>query len=142
MASSAFTVRVEGLDDLKRSLRKLKDTELNKKVRAVNKQAAEIVKPEARKTAPDHTRTPKDAKRYRPGKLEKSITVVASTNSAAIKAGSASRVPYAGAIHFGFPRRGISPNRFLFRAMARSSDAVSDTYEREITAVLRDKLES
>ncbi|MBD0712555.1 HK97 gp10 family phage protein [Streptomyces sp. NBC_01732] len=142
MANSAYTVQVEGLNELKRSLRQLRDTELNKKVRAVNKTAAELVKPEARKTAPDHTRTAKDAKRYKPGKLEKSITVVASANSAAIKAGSSSRVPYAGAIHFGFPRRNIRPNRFLFRAMARKSDDVSETYEREITAVLREKLES
>ncbi|MFC9739155.1 HK97-gp10 family putative phage morphogenesis protein [Streptomyces noursei] len=142
MADSAYTVRVEGLNELKRALRQLRDTELNKKVRAVNKEAAEIVKPEARKTAPNHTRTAKDAKRYKPGKLEKSITVIASANSAAIKAGSASRVPYAGAIHFGYPKRRIRPNRFLYRAMARTSDQVSDTYEREITAVLRDKLES
>ncbi|MFJ4666729.1 HK97-gp10 family putative phage morphogenesis protein [Kitasatospora purpeofusca] len=141
MADSAFTVRVEGLDELKRALRQLKDSDLNKAVREVNKAAAEIVKPEARKTAPSGHRSRKDNKRYKPGKLEKSITVLASANSAVVKAGSSSRVPYAGAIHFGFPRRHIRPNRFLFRAMARTSDQVSETYEREISEVLRDKLE-
>lgn len=142
MAESAFTTRVEGLDELKRALRQLKDRDLNKAVREVNKSAAEIVKPEARRTAPAGHRTPKSSKKYRPGRLAASIAVVASTNSAVIKAGSASRVPYAGAIHFGFPRRHIRPNRFLFRAMARTSDEVADTYDREITAVIRDKIES
>ncbi|MFJ9646728.1 hypothetical protein [Streptomyces sp. NPDC101206] len=114
---------------------------MSKRVREVNKQAAELVQPEAQRGVPQRQRSPKDSKRYRPGKLAKSVKVVASANSAAIKAGTAARTPYAGAIHFGFPRRGIKPNRFLYRAMARKSQAVSDTYEREISAVLRDKIE-
>ncbi|MFE9256505.1 HK97-gp10 family putative phage morphogenesis protein [Streptomyces sp. NPDC006879] len=142
MAGSRFSVQVEGLNRLKKSLRQLKDKDLSKKVREVNKDAAELVKPDAQRGVPRHTRTPKDNKRYRPGKLAKSVKVVASANSAKIKAGTASRAPYAGAIHFGYPKRGIRPNRFLYRAMARNSEKVSETYEREITAVLRDKLES
>ncbi|MDJ0462011.1 HK97-gp10 family putative phage morphogenesis protein [Streptomyces sp. H27-C3] len=142
MGRSQFSVQVEGLNQLKKTLRQLKDKDLSKKVREANKEAAEIVKPDAQKGVPQHTRTPKDNKRYRPGKLAKSVKVVASANSAAIKAGTSARAPYAGAIHFGFPKRGISPNRFLYRAMARNSDKVSQTYEREIAAVLRDKLES
>jgi hypothetical protein len=139
---SQFTVQVDGLNELNRNLRALRDRELNNKVRAVNKMAAEVVKPEARRTAPEGHRDAKSSRRYRPGKLEKSVTVVASAKGAQVKAGSASRVPYAGAIHFGFPRRHIRPNRFLFRAMARKSDEVSATYEREIENVLRERLES
>ncbi|MFI9206194.1 HK97-gp10 family putative phage morphogenesis protein [Streptomyces sp. NPDC053048] len=142
MPGSRFSVQVEGLNRLKRTLRQLKDKDLSKRVREVNKEAAEIVKPDAQRGVPQHTRTPKDSKKYRPGKLAKSVKVVASANSAAIKTGTASRAPYAGAIHFGYPKRGISPNRFLYRAMARNSEKVSETYEREISAVLREKLES
>ncbi|WP_424213194.1 HK97-gp10 family putative phage morphogenesis protein [Streptomyces sp. BI20] len=142
MASSRFSVQVDGLNELKQALRKLKDKDLNKSVRDANKSAAEIVRPDAQAGVPQHTRTPKDSKKYRPGKLAKSVKVVASANFAAIKAGTKARAPYAGAIHFGSPRRGIRPNRFLYRAMARNSEAVSDTYEREITAVLKNKLES
>ncbi|WP_327384871.1 hypothetical protein [Streptomyces sp. NBC_01207] len=142
MARSRFSVQVEGLNQLKKTLRQLKDKDLSKRVREVNKMAAELVQPEAQRGVPQHRRSPKDAKKYRPGKLAKSVKVVVSANSAAIKAGTAARSPYAGAIHFGFPRRGIKPNRFLYRAMARKSDAVSETYEREISAVLRSKLES
>ncbi|MFJ8386220.1 HK97-gp10 family putative phage morphogenesis protein [Streptomyces sp. NPDC094438] len=142
MAGSRFSVQVEGLNQLKKTLRQLKDKDLSKAVRGVNKEAAELVKPDAQRGVPQHQRSPKDSKKYRPGKLAKSVKVVASANSAAIKAGTASRTPYAGAIHFGFPRRHIRPNRFLYRAMARNSDRVSETYEREITAVLRSKLEN
>ncbi|MFI6861296.1 HK97 gp10 family phage protein [Streptomyces sp. NPDC050421] len=141
-SNSAYTVRVEGLREFQRNLRQLRDRELNKKVRLANKAAAEVVKPEARRTAPDRRPSSKDRQNYRPGRLEKSITVTASPKSAVIKAGSKARVPYAGAIHFGYRRRGISPNRFLYRAMARKSDEVSATYEAEITAVLRERLEN
>ncbi|MFB8107281.1 HK97-gp10 family putative phage morphogenesis protein [Streptomyces sp. NPDC056007] len=142
MSGSRFSVQVQGLNQLKRTLRQLKDKDLSKEVRKVNKEAAELVRPAAQRGVPQRRRSPKDNKRYRPGKLAKSVKVVASANSAKIKAGTASRSPYAGAIHFGFPKRGIRPNRFLFRAMARNSDRVSETYEREISAVLRRKLES
>ncbi|MFF4408117.1 HK97-gp10 family putative phage morphogenesis protein [Streptomyces sp. NPDC001404] len=142
MSGSRFSVQVQGLNELKQSLRRLKDKDLNKKIREANKSAAEVVKPEAQRTAPHRSRSPKDNRKYRPGKLARSVSVVASANSAAIKAGSKARVPYAAAVHFGFPKRHIRPNRFLYRAMARKSDDVSQTYEREISSALREKLES
>ncbi|GAA0430921.1 hypothetical protein [Streptomyces luteireticuli] len=139
--SSAFTVRVKGMTELQRNIRKLKSRELSASVRAANKSAAEVMKPEAESTAPKGRRDAKSSRRYRPGKLAKSVGVTASAKGAAVKAGSAARVPYAAAIHFGYPKRGIRPNRFLYRAMARKSDAVSETYEREISAVVRQHLE-
>lgn len=91
VAGSRFSVQVEGLNQLKKTLRQLKDKDLSKKVREVNKEAAELVKPDAQRGVPQHQRSPKDNKKYRPGKLAKSVKVVASANSAAIKAGTASR---------------------------------------------------
>ncbi|WP_367140439.1 MULTISPECIES: HK97 gp10 family phage protein [Streptomyces] len=140
-STSAFTVRVKGMREFQRNVRRLKDRELNNAVRAANKLAAEVVKPEAESTAPKGKRDAKSSKRYRPGKLAKSVTVTASVKGAAVKAGSAARVPYAAPVHFGYPKRGIKANRFLYRAMARKSDAVSETYEREISAVVRQHLE-
>ncbi|MGY5131274.1 hypothetical protein ACWGJW_02435 [Streptomyces nigrescens] len=139
---SSFTVQVEGLREMQRQIRQLKDRELNKKVRLVNKAAAELVKPEAVQASPDGRRDAKSSKRYRPGKLDKSVKVVASTKSAVIKAGSAARVPYAAAIHFGYRKRNIRPNRFLFRAMARKGRQVGELYEREIHTLMSDYLES
>lgn len=139
--TSAFTVRVQGMRELQRNVRRLRSRELNNSVRAANKKAAEVVKPEAVATAPKGRRNAKSSRRYRPGKLAKSVKVTASAKGAQVKAGSAARVPYAGVVHFGYPRRGIRPNRFLFRAMARKSVEVSETYEREIGAVVRQHLE-
>ncbi|MFE9026230.1 hypothetical protein ACFYOA_08200 [Streptomyces iakyrus] len=140
--SSAYTVRVEGLREFQTTVRRLRDRELSKKVRAVNKAAAEIVKPEAKRGAPVGKRDAKSNKRYRPGKLSKSVTVQASAKSAVIKAGSAARVPYAAPIHYGYPKRNIRANRFLYRAMARKSAEVSEQYEQEISALVREHLES
>ncbi|WP_411144970.1 hypothetical protein [Streptomyces sp. x-80] len=139
--TSAYTVRVKGMREMQRNIRRLRSRELNNSVRAANKAAAEVVKPAAESTAPKGRRDAKSGRRYKPGKLAKSVKVTASGKGAAIKAGSAARVPYAGAIHFGYPKRHIRPNRFLYRAMARKSDAVSETYEREISAVVRQFLE-
>ncbi|MCX5153699.1 hypothetical protein OG914_06700 [Streptomyces sp. NBC_00291] len=129
------------MTDLQKNIRRLKDRELNNSVRAANKAAADMVKPEAEATAPKGRRDPKSSKRYKPGRLAKSVKVTASAKGAQVKAGSAARVPYAAAIHFGYRKRGIRPNRFLYRAMARKSDDVAKTYEREINAVVRKHLE-
>ncbi|MFJ3339984.1 hypothetical protein ACIPT3_02185 [Streptomyces diastaticus] len=115
---------------------------MNRAVREANKASGEVLVPQAKHESPDGRRDSKSSKKYRPGKLDKSIRVTASTKGAVIKAGSAARVPYAAAIHFGFRRRNIRPNRFLFRAMARKSTQVAATYERRIDAVVRNYLES
>ncbi|XUZ27375.1 hypothetical protein ACQVDT_21570 [Streptomyces sp. RMIT01] len=139
---SAYTVRVDGLRQFQRNVRTLRDRELNKAVREANKASGEVLVPQAKHESPDGRRNSKSSKRYRPGKLDKSIKVTASAKGAVIKAGSAARVPYAAAIHFGFRKRNIRPNRFLFRAMARRSDQVAATYERRIHAVVQRFLES
>ncbi|CAD80108.1 HK97 gp10 family protein [Streptomyces phage phiBT1] len=139
---SAYTIRVDGLREFQRNVRTLRDKELNKAVREANKASGEVLIPQAKHESPDGKRDAKSSKKYRPGKLDKSIKVTASAKGAVIKAGSASRVPYAAAIHFGYRARNISPNRFLFRAMARKSDVVAATYERRIAAVVEKYLES
>lgn len=139
---SAFTIQVDGLREFQRNVRTLKDKELNKAVREANKASGEVLIPQAKHESPDGHRDAKSSKKYRPGKLDKSVKVTASAKGAVIKAGSASRVPYAAAIHFGFRKRHIGANRFLFRAMARKSTVVADTYERRIRAVVEKYLES
>ncbi|MFE5621725.1 hypothetical protein ACFQ8S_06885 [Streptomyces virginiae] len=133
---------MDGLREFQRNVRALRSKELNNAVRAANKASAEVLLPQAVHESPDGKRDAKSSKKYRPGKLDKSIKIQASAKSAVIKAGSASRVPYAAAIHFGYRKRNIRPNRFLFRAMARKSDVVAATYERRIAGVVRDHLES
>jgi hypothetical protein len=58
------------------------------------------------------------------GRLAASIKPTKTKNKAAVRGGSA-RVPYAGAINYGWRKRGIAPSRFLQRAIdANESKAV------------------
>lgn len=139
---SSYTVRVDGLRELQRNVRQLRDRELGKTIREANKAAGHVLLPQAVHESPDGRRDSKSSKRYRPGKLDKSIKVVASQKNVVIKAGSASRVPYAAAIHFGYRKKNIRPNRFLYRAMARKGGQVAATYERLVAAVVADYMES
>ena len=45
----------------------------------------------------------------------------------------AKSVPYAGVIHFGWPRHNIEPQPFLYDALDRRSDEVIKLYEDRIT---------
>lgn len=79
-----------------------------------------IVAQEARQLAP-----------VRSGRLAASIRPSLAKNSATIRAGSVG-VPYAAPIHFGWPRRNIQKNPFLYNA----SDAKRD----EVVAAISEEL--
>lgn len=115
-------VEVEGLRELQRAIRMAADRDLKKQMRKANKDAAEVVK--------DKVETPK-----RSGRLQKSVGVRASNSSAKVKAGSPSRAPHAGPIHFGWPARGIKPRRFLNRALWETREKVRDTYDDALDAI-------
>jgi len=57
----------------------------------------------------------------RSGRLAASIKPTNTKNKAAIRVGSA-RVPYAGPINYGWPRRNIKASRFLQRAIDADTD--------------------
>lgn len=119
-------IKVENLKELQREIRRLQDKELAKQLRQANKAAADLVRDEARTDAPELS-----------GALARSVTTQAGQRDAAVKAGSPSRVPYAGVIHFGWPRRRIKPNPFLFGAFRKRRDEVSRTYEDLIHEVVK-----
>lgn len=85
----ATTVRVEGLDELRRVLRRVADKELTAALKEVHHAAARVVVDKALPNVPVRT-----------GRLKRSVRALGSQRSGRAVAGSA-RVPYAGAIHFG-----------------------------------------
>lgn len=87
MAQSA--VRVEGLDELRRLLRKVGDKELQGTLKDAHKAAAQAVVRKALPNVPVRT-----------GRLRASIRALGSQRVGRAVAGSA-RVPYAGSIHWG-----------------------------------------
>jgi hypothetical protein len=71
----------------------------------------------------------------REGELAGSIRASASKRALGLRAGNRG-VPYAGPIHWGWPRRNISPNPFLIRARDELAPQVADSYLRRVNELI------
>lgn len=119
-----LSMDIENLDEVIRDLRKVKDKTLRKELRKADKAAAHAVK--------NATKPPK-----RSGDLERSIRVKTTRYGAGVEAG----VPYAGVIHWGWPKRNIKPNKFFTRALRAAQDRVREIYDDSLE-VIRQALSS
>lgn len=117
----AEAYKVQGLKNLQRNLRKY-DKDMAKQLRVANKRAAEVIADEAKKNAPVGAT----------GALQKSVKPGATQTSGFVKAGSASRVPYANPVHWGWqnrPQGGYNPSvPFIQRALKTEHDEMVDVY--------------
>lgn len=137
----AFGVNVYGANRLIRTLKKA-DMDVSQ-LKAVNKAAASTVAGIARLRAPVGTKGPKSSKRYRPGKLSKSVRAGATQKAGVIRAGS-SRVPYALPIHWGWKgtdsrgrRLNIKPNYFISDAAIAGEPIWIKQYEQHMSKIVR-----
>ena len=119
--------KVDGLKALQKEIRQTEDVELKKQLRLANKEAAQVVADQAKVEVP-----------RRSGRLARSIGTQASQTSAFVKAGTAARVPYAGPIHFGWPKRNIRPQPFLYEAMDKRIGEVRRAYEKNLGKITKD----
>lgn len=131
--AASDAVRVDGLQPLRKSLRKV-DRDALKKVQQVSKSAARIVALEARRLAPRGTR-PIPSSRRPSVRLADSYQATTSGSAGVVR----SRVPHAVIYEYrktGTPAqmRGVRP---VSRAIERKTDEVMDTLERGIDDVLR-----
>jgi hypothetical protein len=108
-------IRIEGIDKLRRALVKLEAASKADFV-AAGKAAAEIVAREARVKVP-----------VRSGNLRNTIRAAGQQRGGVVRAGTA-KVPYAGPIHFGWGRRRIFPQPFLYEAADDRVDEVTEAY--------------
>ena len=104
MPGTGFEVRVEGLRELNKSLRKV-GGDYPKELKAIHKDVAEIVAQRAETRAPRLT-----------GRLISSIRPQGALRYGRVAAGRKS-VPYAGPIHWGWAGHGIEPQPFLVEAL-------------------------
>ena len=116
------TFEIDGLNKLLRALEKL-DDEAKDSFKEAGLKVGRFVADKARGEAPVLS-----------GRLLKTIRPVATRRGAKVRAGS-SRVPYAPVIHFGWPKRNIQPNQFLYRAVDKSVDEAVDMYLQEIYTI-------
>jgi hypothetical protein len=70
------------------------------------------------------------------GRLAASIKPTKTKNKAAIRAGSA-RVPYAGAINYGWRKRGIRPANFMQRAIDADTPKAIEMMDEGIGEIIR-----
>lgn len=112
-------VRVEGASRLRRTLRDAGDdlTDLKDAHRA----AALIAARAAVRFVP-----------WRTGRLAGSIGWRGTASAGTIRAGTRSRVPYAGPIHWGWPKRGIEPQPFLTDGAQASEPTWLPVFEKTI----------
>lgn len=130
----AFGVNVYGAN---RMIRTLKKAGLDAgQLKQINREAANTVTAAARLRVPVGVKGPKSRKRYRPGKLAKSIRAGATQKAGVIRAGS-SRVPYALPIHWGWPKRNIKPNYFISDAAVASESVWIKAYESHMNKLVR-----
>jgi hypothetical protein len=119
MAAGRPAVRIRGATELRRALGHMDDGV--KDFTQIGRDAADIVAVFARGITPRMD-----------GTLRQSIRTRASKTRSSVAAGRKS-VPYAGVIHFGWPRHNIEPQPFLYDALDRRSDEVIKLYEDRVT---------
>lgn len=116
-------IRVEGADELRRALRGVADG--TDDLKAVHLEAGELVVGRATQIVP-----------RRSGTLGASIRAGAQARQGVVRAGKAA-VPYAGVIHFGWAKRNIRPQPFLYDALDDRRREVIETYEAGVQGLLK-----
>lgn len=110
----ANTVEVEGLKELRRSLKAAGMSYDD--LKAAGLEAADVVAATARTLVP-----------HLSGALESTIRPAGQAKGAVVRSGGA-KVPYAGVIHFGWPKHGIQPHPFLYDAVDQRADEIENVY--------------
>jgi len=116
---------VEGLRELRKALKAAGDD--LRDLREANRSVGEIVQHEAWRLVPVRT-----------GQLQRTIRAAGAVGFAAVRSGTV-RVPYAGPIHFGWAKRGIEPNPFLYDAADNRKAEVVETYWKSLGQIFDDE---
>lgn len=121
---TSLPVVIQGMPQLRRQLNALGDAAVND-LKDVHQQNADLVLNEARTIVPVRT-----------GRLRETLRASGTKTGGRVRAGF-KKVPYAGPIHFGWSRRNIKPNPFLYDALDKRRSEVVQNYERQIDALRR-----
>lgn len=124
-------IEVKGLKELTKALKQL-DPEMVKELKAVNKDAAQVIATSAKGIVP-----------RRSGRLANSIRAGATTKSGVVRAGNNGKVPYGPGIHFGVgPRPGrkgphsVKPNPFIYSALDARRQAVEASWSKAVEKIV------
>lgn len=124
MPPSGARIEIEGIKSLARTLRKAGEEGARDMLIAANREAAGIVEAAARPNVPVLT-----------GRLASTLKSSGSAKGGVVQVGRL-KVPWAGPIHFGWPKRNIKPQPFLFEAMDERRVEVEETYLKRLDELL------
>jgi len=114
-------VKIEGITKIQRQIREF-DANAQDDLKVIHLENAKIVAAVAGRLVP-----------YKTGKLAESVRAGALKNSGVVRAGFAKKDPvYAGPIHFGWPKRRITPNPFIYDAIDQRKQEIIDNYVKAI----------
>lgn len=119
----AGAARIEGLREVQKALRDV-SSDLKNEMKPTHLKAAEIVVDGAKRIAPVRT-----------GALAASIRAAATQTGGRVRVGSAA-VPYAGPIHFGWPKRRIKPQPFIYDALDPRRAEVANLYTERLMQII------
>ena len=123
------STKIAGADEVRRKIRNMQDavskTAAKSELKTLHGDAAKIVEQDALGRAP-----------VKSGRLRESIRSSGTQKAGVVRAGFA-RVPYAGPIHFGWAKRNIRPQPFLYDAKDARRDEVVRSVEQGIDALIR-----
>lgn len=117
-------IEIEGLRELNRAFRRL-GSDATVDLKGVHLESARVVEKRARQVVP-----------VRSGRLKDTLRSSGTMRGAQVRAGFA-RVPYAGPIHFGWRKRNIRPQPFLYDALDDRRAEVLRTYEDNLNKLIR-----
>lgn len=123
-SDAPISIKVEGLAELRAALKKIQDPNLQSELQEEHKKVSFVV---ARATAPNVP--------VRTARLFKAIRAMPTKTTGGV--GIARSVPYGGVIHFGWPKRNISPNRFFYRTIREKEHDIVTTYEQGVNRILK-----
>lgn len=124
MAGTSPQIQVEGAAELRRALKAMGQDLAD--LKEIHRDAADSVAEGARERVPVVS-----------GTLLGTIrTSVRQTGASVMAGGGRRRVPYAGPIHFGWHRRRIVPQPFLYDAMDDRRAEVAERYESEVAKMV------
>lgn len=123
------TPEVVGTDEVRRQIRRMQDavskTSATSDLKGIHADAAKLVQADAERITP-----------VRSGKLKNTLRSTGTVKAGVVRAGF-SKVPYAGPIHFGWPKRNIRPNPFLYKAADQRANEVLELFDQRVNALIR-----
>lgn len=129
-------LQVEGLQQINRQLADIGGKDARKAMAAAHRVTAQMVYDDAKHHIPVGSQKAGKGKGSKhPGRLQKSLRVQAAAHRGSVVLGG-KRVPYAPAIHWGWPKRHIKGRRVVWHALGKNQGKIRLEFFKEMDKVL------